>query len=98
LNDDLKLISGNFFDLVIPKEKQYLLKYFDTDIQEQFLRYYMEFGHYKRFVDHTGVVCTRRWLQKMKTRYENLVEIHDKAKKDLDFDTLEAIQMGKYKV
>lgn len=96
--NDLKLISGEFFDLDLPKEKQYLFKYFPTEIQQQFVRYYYLFGDYERFMEHTGWFCTNRWLRKLKARYDELTLIYDKAKKDMDFTTLAEIQNGKFKI
>ena len=60
---DLKLIAGDFLTSKVPKAQQYLLKYFHTDSQQQFLVYYLQFADlknrsakhlYQNFVDHTG--------------------------------------------
>lgn len=96
--NDLKLVSGNFFDHVLPKDKQYLLKYFDTEVQELFLRYYLEFGTCDRFTEHTGCVCSKRWLRGLRSRFHKLVDAHDDAKREMNLDALELIQMGKFKV
>jgi hypothetical protein len=95
---DLKLISGEFFDLSLPKEKLYLLKYFDTDVQTQFLYYYHIFRSIDRFVEHTGHSASKRWLIDLKNKYDRLVEAHDTAKKDMDFETLASITAGKFKI
>lgn len=95
---DLKFISGEFFDLTLPKEKQYLLKYFDTDIQTQFLYYYHIFHSIDRFVEHTGYRASKRWLIDLKNKYDRLVEIHDISKRDMDFETLASITSGKFKL
>jgi hypothetical protein len=96
--NDLKLVSGGFFDLELSKEKQYLYKYFDTEIQMQFLRYYHTFGNCDRFMEHTGFFCTKRWLRDLKNKYEKLVVIYDEAKKNMDFTLLANIQNGNFKV
>ena len=95
MTNDLNLISGDFFDVELPKEKQYLYKYFDTEVQMKFLRYYYTFKTYDRFIEHTGTVCGRRWLRFLKNKYEKLVFIYDEAKKNMDFTLLAKIQSGK---
>jgi len=95
--NDLKLVSGKFFDSVLPKDKQYLLKYFDTEVQEMFLRYYLEFGNTSHFTEHTGYICTKRWLRGLRSRYKKLLAARKQAQKEMDLDTLELIQMGKFK-
>ena len=96
--NDLKLISGEFFDFDLPKEKQYLFKYFPTEIQQQFLRYYYIFGDTEQFMDHTGWFCTKRWLNKLVAKYNKIVAAHDAAKEKADFTTLAEIQNGKFKI
>ena len=96
--NDLKLVSGVFFDLELPKDRQYLCKYFDTEIQMQFLRYYYTFGTCDRFMEHTGYFCTKRWLRELKNKYEKLISVYDEAKKNMDFTRLAEIQSGKFKV
>ena len=95
--NDLKLVSGAFIDLELPKDKQYLYKYFATEIQMQFLRYYFVFGNYDRFMEHTGYSCAKRWLRDLKNKYEKLILTHDEAKKNMDFTLLAEIQSGKFK-
>lgn len=95
---DLKLISGEFFDLTLPKEKLYLLKYFDTEVQLQFLYYYHIFRSTDRFIQHTGHLVSKRWLNDLKNKYEKLVETHDNAKSNLDLDILAEITSGKFKL
>jgi hypothetical protein len=85
----------------LPKEKQYLLKYFPfyrngDERQKYFLFYLYEFGSYKRFTEHTGYTCNLRWRASLKKKYITLVEAHDKAKKEMDLDTLAQIETGKY--
>jgi hypothetical protein len=95
---DLKLISGEFFDLLLPKEKQYLLKYFETGVQLQFLYYYYTFQSINRFVEHTGHSASKRWLIILRNRYNKLVKIYDAAKENMDFETLSLINSKKFKV
>ena len=96
--NDLKLLSGTFFDLELPKERLYLFKYFDTEIQLQFLRYYYTFGSCERFMEHKGLFCTKRWLRDLKNKYDKLILVYDEAKKNMDFTLLAEIQSGKFKI
>lgn len=97
---DLDFIAGDFFDLEIPKQQLYLLKYFKTDLQQAFLRYYMVFGNVRNFVDHTGYHCSERMLFILQRKYKNLVKAHAKAKSELteeSLETLQIIESGRYK-
>lgn len=89
---DLEFISGSFLDLEIPKEKRYLLKYFTTDLQIAFLRYYLVFGMIENFVDHTGYYCHERVVYKLKDKYHRIVEAHDAAKSNFTEEGLEKLQ------
>lgn len=96
---DLDFISGRFFDFEIPKEKRYLLKYFTTDVQVAFLRYYLVFGDARRFVDHTGHFCSKRLQARFLSRYRRLTAVYDKAKQSLTeegFATLQQLESGQY--
>jgi hypothetical protein len=95
---DIDFISGKFFDFDPPPEKQFLFKYFKTDIEQCFIKYYYCFGNYDNFIDHTGLFCQKRWLRMLKKRMDTILFIRDKAKKDMDFDTVFMIESGKYKV
>jgi len=97
-NPDLDFISGKFFDYTLPKELRYLQKYFKSEVQMQFLRYYILFGHTTRFVDHTGHAVSRRWLKKLKVKFISITESHQQAKKDFDLTKVAKIESGKYKV
>lgn len=98
LDEETAFIGGLFIDCDIPKEKQYLLKYFRSDLQQQFVRYMLQFGTTVRFVDHTGYYCSERWLKVLKAKMIKLEATYDKAKKDFDFETVAQIEMGKYHV
>ncbi len=96
---DLELIAGTFLDYEIPKEKRYLLKYFKTDLQLAFLRYYMVFGEHRNFVDHTGYYATRRMLWMLQARYHALVNAYESAKNSLTeqgMETVLAIENGTF--
>ena len=96
---DLEFISGNFLDHEVPKNKRYLLKYFKTDLQLAFLRYYLVFGRHLNFVDHTGHYCSRRTLWILQSKYHCIVDTYEKAKKALTEEGMEMIhkiESGKF--
>lgn len=93
---DLHLISGNFFEMNVPKSKQYLLKYFKTDIQRQFVSYYLIFGNIDRFVEHTGLFCKKKWLKLLVDKFNALESKLKDSKDNLDFTTVALIESGKY--
>lgn len=98
---DLDFISGEFLDYEIPKSKRYLLKYFRTDLQVAFLRYYLMFSEHRNFNDHTGHYCDRRVKFWMLGRYKQLVKAHAEAKSSLTEEgmkKLEEIEMGRYRL
>ena len=97
MNEDLHLIAGNFFNLELPKDQQYLFKYFKTDIQKQFVCYYMTFQSIDNFTEHTGYVATRRWLRNLRGKLRKILESHKEAKEEMNFSTLTKIESGKYK-
>jgi hypothetical protein len=100
MQEDLDFISGKFFDFDVPKQQRFLLKYLKTDLQIAFLRYYLVFGQWKNFVDHTGNHCTKVLLAKLEKRYKALTEAHAKALDDFTEEGLELlglIEEGKYR-
>lgn len=96
---DLNFVSGNFLDMEIPKEKQYLLKYFTTDVQRAFLRYCLTFGDVRLFKEHTGYYCSDRLKFRFLSRFRRLVKLHDDAKSSLTEESLSilhTIESGQY--
>ena len=96
---DLEFLSGNFFEHEIPKDKQYLCKYFATDLQMSFLRYRMVFEDIYLFKDHTGFYCSDRLVFRLIVRYKQLIKIHDEAKANFTeegLNTLQLIESGQY--
>jgi hypothetical protein len=90
---DLDFISGEFFDHEIPKDKLFLLKYFTTELQVAFLRYFLVFGDCRNFTDHTGHVCSVRLLKRLKARFLRLCQLHDQAKRGMTEEALEMLQL-----
>lgn len=96
---DLIFISGKFFDHEIPRDKQYLLKYFTTDIHVAFLRYVLVFKEIKMFKEHTGLHCSDRLKFRLLSRYKQLIKIHDEAKSSFSeegLNTLQLLESGQY--
>jgi len=98
---DLDFVSGKFFDYEIPKNQRYLLKYFKTDLQRAFLRYFLVFNSHRNFSDHTGFRCHDRRLWTYQARYRKLVSVYEEAKKSLTeegLETIHLIESGKYRL
>lgn len=97
-NRDLNFLSRQWEVVELPKEKRYLLRYFDTPLQMVFLKYVHIFGDHSNFVDHTGLTCSSRWLVVLYNRLQILQTLHRKARADMDMTALALIESGKYKL
>lgn len=86
---------GSFPEMNLSKEKKYLLKYFDTPIQAEWLYYVFLFGDSKNFVDHTGIYCTPTYLYNLDKKLNKIQEKHKFAKSTIDLETLANIESGK---
>jgi len=95
-NPDLAFVSKAWENLEVSKEKKYLLKYFDTPVQEAFLKYYLVFGNYTHFCDHTGYFCQVRWLKLLYDKFIKLEALKSKAKQEMDFHLLTRLEDGKF--
>lgn len=95
---DLIFLARQWETLELPKEKRYLLKYFETPLQVVFLKYMHVFGDHCNFVDHTGFSCSDRWLIKLNCKLQNLQTIHREARSNMDMTTLALIESGNYKL
>ena len=95
---DLYFLGQSWEEFDVPKEKKYLLKYFDTPLQEAFLKYFFMFGEYSNFCDHTGIPCRDRWLNTLFERLQAYEQIHKQAKSNMDMTLLAKIEAGKYKL
>lgn len=100
MSKDLLFIAGDFLDKTyqVPKQKRFLYKYFTTDIQKAFVKYWLCFGEIHQFVRHTGFWCKDCWLKRMASRIKYLENLYLKAKAELDFSTITALETGKYKL
>ena len=95
---DLVFISGDFFETEIHKDNRYLLKYFRTQIQRAFLKYYLVFENVSNFTNHTGIYCVKGYLIKLEYKLKRIREAHKQAKANMDFDILWKIEKGKFKL
>jgi len=95
---DLIFLSGCFDDYELPKEKNYLFKYFRKDIQQKFVKYFFAFNSFENFVDHTGFYCQNRWLKMLYKKLIKLESLHREAKSTFNFDMLAKIESGRYKI
>lgn len=95
---DCLFIGNRYLFLEIPKEKKFLLKYFKGKIQRCFLKYFIFFGEYNNFVDHTGLCCQKRWLKNLEKKYNDLLYLQSRSKSSTDLEALSKIESGKAKV
>ena len=95
-NQDISLVSGAFFEKTVPRNKRYLLKYFDSEAASVFVSYYLVFRSHTYFVDHSGFRVTKRWLRKLRERIDKLEVAYDKARTAGDFSAVAEIESGKY--
>lgn len=99
--NDLKILSGNFLEYEIPKDKKYLCQYFDTNLRKTFLKYYLVFGEKTNFDKHTGMSCSKSLLSRMERQLNGLIEVYNKAKKSLSEEGMEIvskIESGKFRL
>lgn len=94
---DVEFIGGKFFETDIPKENQYLFKYYTTDLQVAFLRYWFFFKCSESFQDYTGFHCTNKHVQSLEARLLEVVAAYESAKKAMDLEQVWKIESGKYK-
>lgn len=94
---DLDFLSGRFSEQELSKEQRYLLKYFKTELQRTFLKYFMVFGDWTCFIEHTGLWTTKSYLHRQEQRFHGVVAAHKQAKSTMDLDALWRVESGKYK-
>lgn len=97
-NHDLNFLARRWETVELPKDKKYLLRYFDTPIQTAFLKYVYIFDDYANFVDHTGLACSPRWLAILYNRLRKLQTLHREARANMDMTALAHIESGNYKL
>ena len=90
-------IAGDFFDQPVPREKQYLLKYFKTKRQRQYVKYVIFFKSDRNFIDHSGIKFQFKWMLQLRVKLSALETAHTTAKKLFKTNVLALIEQGKYK-
>lgn len=100
LKKELAFLAGDFFLVDLPQNRRFMLHYFRRGIQRQFLFYFFTFQSYRYFEDHTGYICSIRWLKKLKKKYIILEQVYDKLKTEFTDESLELLaelEVGKIK-
>lgn len=85
---NVHFINQNYERFQIPKEFSFLKKYFSTKPQKAFLKYYFVMREEKFFSRHTGHAAHSSFVNKMKSKFNYFMNMYDKAKKEMDFETL----------
>jgi len=107
---DLLLLQGEFFDGKLPPEYRFLLKYFSSEIERQFLFYWFAFSgmicrtngrglksFYRNFVDHTGFYCSNRWFLYLVKKVRKITSAFEKARVSMDLQRINFIKDGRCK-
>jgi tRNA 2-selenouridine synthase SelU len=97
---NLLWLNSEFSTRKPAKEHAFLYKYFDRKIQKLAMEYFYTMGedNIYLFQDHTGYKVTPSFLYKQYFKFKNLISIYNKAKKNLDFNTLRNLDQGKIKI
>lgn len=96
---DKALLSHEFLDYDIPKDRQFLKHYFNSPMQVAFLRYYLIFPCVSLFKNHTGWHCAKRRIFYMVAKFKSLTKVYDEAKESLTEEgmaTLSALESGRF--
>ena len=94
---EAQFLAGVFFDFEIPKEKNFLFKYFRSPLERQFVKYYLCFGETDCFIDHTGYYCQKRWVKILRDRFDKIITFHNQCRENMELELLEKIENGKCK-
>lgn len=97
---NLLWLNNEFFTKKPLKEHAFLYKYFKKKIQKLAMEYFYVMGEENiyYFQDHTGHKASPSFLYKQYFKFKSLISIYNKAKKDLDFNTLRNLDQGKIKI
>lgn len=94
---DFLFLSGEFFEIDIPKDKLWLKRYFHTPVQFQFLQYYLTFNDTKYFKEYTGIDVEMKYIRRLESKYLKLLKMRDDAKSNFDIELLWKIESGNQK-
>jgi len=95
---EAEFLAGAFFDCQLPSDKMFLFKYFKSDLEKQFLKYYFCFQEIDCFSAHTGLVCQTRWARILEKRFKLLNFCHNFFKKNFELDKLARMETGEMKL
>lgn len=90
------LFVSDFINFPLSKENKWINRYFKTRTRRLFVKYFLKFNSTIRFCQHSGELCTKRYLKKMKMQYLLITEMHSKAKREMNFEALVDIEKGRY--
>lgn len=95
---NMKFLQGDFRNFTIPKEHKFLYKYFKNKLQKSFLEYcyVMSSENAYFFQDHTGNKITNSFVYKLVQKIKALLYLYEKAKNEIDFDTLKKLERGQF--
>jgi hypothetical protein len=101
---DLDYAAGNFLFGDIPSDKEWLRQYFTSELETLFLSYHVLLGdlypkegflrYYNLFRDHTGCLCSTRWLRKLLRRYRDIETALAEAYAKPDLPMISRIKIG----
>lgn len=92
---DLAFVGLDIYSIILPKNKRFLMHYFKGQIELVFLNYYYYFQSTKNFIDHTGIVLSKKKLGDLKKLYHFLLYCKQKSAKDMDLEFLGNLELGK---
>jgi len=81
------------------KEHSFLYKYFDKSPHKEAMEYFYVMGenYIYLFTDHTGYKANASFLSKQFYKFKSLMSIYNKAKQEIDLETLRKLDQGKIK-
>ena len=104
-DEDLILLSGEF---KCPQNKEWLTRYFRSDLTKTFVDYYTTFrGLLNRvslryygqlFTDHTGMQCDVSVTCAIAKKVRDLEDALQKAEEARDLELIATIKSGKYNI
>jgi len=95
---NLRFINLGSEPTVIPKEFNFLRKYFKTKLQREFLDYYFVFRSADNFISHTGHRVGAPSLSKLSRKFDWLMHEYYEAKSNLDLDHLSKLKRRRVKL
>lgn len=101
---DLDFAAGNYLYGDLPPDRDYLRHYFTSELERLFVSYHILLGniyeqegflrYYNLFRDHTGCLCSTRWLRKLIRRYKDIEKELEEAYRKPDLAMISRIKIG----